>query len=72
MLTALGLSHAAWRHSRRLRWPPEMQGNPSRIHRDGNHLSHHVRHAPSLSWVSGEGMSHQKLEFLRQFHIKAD
>jgi hypothetical protein len=49
-----------------------MQGNPSRIHRDGNHLSHHVRHAPSLSWVSGEGMSHQKLEFLRQFHIKAD
>ena len=51
---------------------PEMQGMPSRMHRDGKHLSHHVRHAPSLSWVPGEGTSCQKLEFLKQFHIKSD
>jgi hypothetical protein len=49
-----------------------MQGMPDRTHRDGKHLSHHVRHAPSLSWVPGEGMSCQKAEFLKQFHIKSD
>lgn len=49
-----------------------MQGPPNRMHRDGKHLSHHVRHAPSLSWVPGEEMSYQKAEFLKQFHIKAD
>ena len=45
---------------------------PNRLHRDGKHLSHHVRHAPSLSWVPGEETSCQKLEFLKQFHIKSD
>jgi hypothetical protein len=47
-------------------------GIPNRIHRDGKHLSHHVRHAPSLSWAPGEHMSCQQLEFLKQFHNKAD
>eukprot|EP01046_Picozoa_sp_COSAG06_P053887 COSAG06_NODE_9433_length_1902_cov_184.717138_2_plen_100_part_00 len=49
-------------------WRVEMS-IPNRLHPDGKHLSHHVRHAPALSWVPGEETSCQKLVFLKQFHI---
>jgi len=49
-----------------------MDGEDPRQHRSGMPLAHHVRHAPSMSWHVGEACSANKMEFLRQYHIKSD